>query len=218
MKTEMQCDVASSHLPLFVGGDLEAPLAETLRGHLERCEPCSHRLAGLERARTALISTRATVPGNGSPIDLWAGIRTELANEGLLGIGAPTRHPAVPLRAGGDGFRLGLHRRLGGLAAAAALVLMLWSPWSVTPTAGIADPVLPPVAPAASGQGSWVAENGDTPDVQPVSQAVGGGLHPLLPGEERLSDSARPFPNLLPAVNTPGAGNDWSLVGDDRLR
>lgn len=223
MTTEMQCDEARSHLPLFVGGDLEAPLAESLSGHLIRCEPCSHRLKGLERARTALISTRRTELADGSPVDLWAGIRSQLAGEGLLDSGVATAHLTVSSPATSDVFRHRAQRRpqraLGGLAAAAALVLMVWSPWNGQPER--VEIALPGTTAPASAARSLVAGNelpASLPVVLPVSAEFTGGLRRVLPGEERLADSARPFPAVLPPGIDGRTRSREVLVGAKYLR
>lgn len=215
MMTEMKCDEASSHLPLFVGGDLEAPLGESLSAHLEACDPCSQRLEALERARAALISTRRTEPADGSGVDLWAGIRSQLSSDGLLDSGP---RPAVssPLRS--VGFGRGFQRRLGGVAAAAALALLVWSPWNEggapgepKPAGALAESTTSPSA------GELVAESAPIA-VQPVSTAPTGGLRRLLPGEQPLSETAQPFRTLLPAGEHQRTGSGWSLVGEKRLR
>jgi len=218
MKTEMQCDDASSYLPLFVGGDLEAPLAESLSGHLVRCEPCSQRLEGLERARGALISIRRAGPADGSRVDLWAGIRSQLASEGLLDSGAHPVLPSVSSRATSGRFRHGIQRRLGGLAAAAAFVLLVWSPWRDAPQ--VVGPDSAPTAPGVASLEPGVAPQNTsavTPLVEPEVQLISNGLRRVLPGEERLADSARPFPTLLP-IGAGSTGNGEVLVGGKRLR
>lgn len=219
MMTEMQCDEARSHLPLFVGGDLEAPLAESLSGHLSACEPCSHRLEALERARGALISTRRTELADGSPVDLWAGIRSQLASEGLLDSGAATARLSVSSPATSAAFRHGAqrrpHRAFGGLAAAAALILMVWSPWNGQPER---DGAALPETQSPGLSGERVATGTDVPVILPISSAPASGLRRVLPGEERLADSARPFPAVLPLGDDGRARGREVLVGEQYLR
>ena len=149
----MDCIEVEAHLPLFCGGDLEAPLAERVGAHLSDCEVCGARLEAALRARSALLglagtaglAPRAFAPDTFGPdplgvapvaaeVDLWPGVRAGLVDAGLIVgagsdldrdglVGSPARPFDRPAAA--PRGRLFSWPRLAGSAAAAALFAFL---------------------------------------------------------------------------------------------
>jgi hypothetical protein len=146
----MDCTEIEAHLALFIGGDLEAPLAALVGFHLGACEACGQRLTAARSARSALLGL-AELEGEARAVDLWPELRASLVAEGLCHPSAaqptaPALGPALapplargeapamdsapserrePLR---NGRLLRFSRAFAGLAAAASVVL-LWRPW-----------------------------------------------------------------------------------------
>jgi hypothetical protein len=200
------CIDIQAHLPLYVGADLEAPLAASVRAHLDGgCADCARALAALERSRAVLLELPARSPA--PRVELWNEVRAALAAESRW---APRVAPGPrPVRSRRPHLQL--------LTAAAALVA----------AAGLYFG-LPSQAPVEQAPPN-VVDSGVTPELPPV--LVGGpetgGLRRLEPGEIPLGENAqyygdlvpRPLPLVVPVGR--GAGVDPSrptLAGDRRLR
>jgi hypothetical protein len=187
------CDDFRAQLPLFVGGDLEAPLAAKLQEHLGRsgpagalsgegCVACAQVLESLEASRAELLDLARRSPA--PDVDLWAPIRATLAAEGRLATPSrrrfeKARRPSVD--------RASPWWRVASTAAAATVLAL-----GVHMMVRGSSPGLPGEDPAAHpGRGS-VAEQMPPESValtgagviQPVAS---GGLRRLEPGEEPLS-------------------------------
>ncbi len=202
MTSSVPCAEVEAHLPLYVGGDLEAPLAEVVALHLEGCRTCAVRLEALENAREELLSL-ARAPQRGVEVDLWPAVRAQLAEEGVLDPLGAGRQRAPILR---------LAAPFVGAAAAAVLALLVWQPFAPAPASvdGLGG------SEGATGGGLTVLESTETPHVVPVASR----LHLADPDLERLRAESRVFPaDGLPVGlrrNTRGAG--LSAVSDERLR
>lgn len=123
----MSCNEAREKLPLYVGGDLDREVQETLRSHLERCADCHRQVQEAVAARRELVlAFRERVQGE-KP-DLWTGIRAQLVAEGRILEDAGGR-PVRPLRAPESLVRvprpLRWSRALAPLAAAAMVLFVL---------------------------------------------------------------------------------------------
>lgn len=97
----MNCSEVLAELPLFVGGDLEAPGRDQVARHLEDCGSCIEALSAAAEARAVLVEhleRTASAPSD----SVWPALREELRAEGLVrtGTSRPTR------RAGGRLLRL----------------------------------------------------------------------------------------------------------------
>lgn len=183
MRATHDCRTARQGLHLFLGGDLEAPLAEGLERHLAACDPCCAELEGARRARAVYLS--AASDAEADAVSLWPGVRARLVEEGILAPVAETE-PARPARPahtapGGRPFPL---RRVAGFAAAAAAVLL-------------ALPLLAP-EPAAPDRAGGAGEGDVAPALVEralpvVAPALADGavrLRPVLGGEETLIERA----------------------------
>lgn len=214
------CDDVLALIPLHVGGDLEPEWTERVARHLERCDSCTAELERARAARAPFAMLRAEADG-WSAVDVWDGVRSELAREGLLAPSSPlpaaprrvTRAPLVPL---------------GRLAAAAGiLALGLWAAFAgeTPPNAGSPGPG--PVSLEGAGSeapvirampvstGGLAGTVGDDP-IEPMA----GGLRRAQPGEERLRDLSRPFPEGSPILQLPFTGRTrrGAPVGGGGLR
>jgi len=201
------CDDIRAQLPLFVGGDLEAPLAVRVAEHLsgaaclagrgreeildppvgaEGCADCRSVFEELRRVRGVLLELAKLSPA--PAIDVWEGVRSALASEGR--VGAPRW---VPLAARKRVGRLHLLQRLASAAAAVALLAGGWHlVQRATPLPQAQQPG--PTAGQDPGQGVRLAEQGDqAPGEVFLPAAAGGGLRRLEPGEVPLSNEALPF-------------------------
>jgi hypothetical protein len=177
----MNCSEVLAELPLFVGGDLEAPGRDQVARHLEDCGSCIEALSAAAEARAVLVEhleRTASAPSD----SVWPALREELRAEGLVrtGTSRPTR------RAGGRLLRL-----VPAAAAAAALLLL------VVPRGGpaegpapseplVRDGSLTPVeAPGSGGESALAERSGGLREVGP-SDSLGSraGLfveEPVLP-------------------------------------
>ena len=108
------CAEIENSLPLFVGGDLEAPAMDEVARHLEQCPACHEREAAARSARELLLSALAMSERKGPA--LWPGVRAGLVREGVL-------QPEAPVAAVRGPRRL---RLVPYAAAAAALVCCFW--------------------------------------------------------------------------------------------
>ena len=123
----MSCTEAREKLPLYVGGDLDREVLETLRSHLERCADC-HRLVqeSVAARRELVLSFRERVQG--PKPDLWSGIRAQLVAEGRIledAGGRPVRPLGSPETLARAPRTLRWSRALAPLAAAAVLLFVL---------------------------------------------------------------------------------------------
>ena len=92
MSASIPCPEAQAHLPLFVGGDLEAPLTAVVAEHLEGCPACAARREALDRARGALLGlaqesgfvSRGLLSAAARLEDLERDAATELGVEGRV--------------------------------------------------------------------------------------------------------------------------------------
>jgi hypothetical protein len=202
------CSQVENLIPLYVGeGDLDAPQAALVREHLARCAGCAESAEAAVRARSALVALRdSSAPDQ---LDLWKPIRAALAGEGRLGgQSAPTRSIASKAA----------WRRTAALArwlpaAAAAAALFAFALVMGDRQEGAAPiPGAPIVAPRVAG-----GDVGEAP-----ASPFAGGLRRAFPWEERLRDSAQPFPagfapeavHGVPLRATPPVTPvGWSLAG-----
>jgi anti-sigma factor RsiW len=106
----------------YFDGELDAPSAVAIEGHLEGCSECRALLADLERLRAAIRSelTPTLAPA------LRARIARALDAEAGSAAAPPRR--VRPSFWGGRAFWLGAFSGLAGSAVAAALLFMLLSP------------------------------------------------------------------------------------------
>jgi hypothetical protein len=168
MKT-MNCSEVLAELPLFVGGDLEAPGRDDLARHLEGCGSCREALAAAAEARAVLVEhleRTASAPS----ASVWPALREELRAEGLVRpAGAPE-----PARAAG---RL---LRLVPAAAAAAAVLAL-----ALLRGGDAPGPAPAPAPLVRGEAAPAPERAGLEEVSPALAGArpAGGLREVAPSE-----------------------------------
>jgi len=227
------CDDFRAQLPLFVGGDLEAPLAAKLQEHLGRsglaglasaegCSGCAQVLASLEAARAELLDLPRRSP---APIvDLWQPIRASLASEGRI---------AGPARRSVDVARPATMRRptswwrVASAAAAATLLALGLHLYVRGPSQSPLDdlPVEPGNGSVAEEQTLPVGESVALPGgglIQPVGT---GGLRRLEPGEEPLSRDPflRDFRGLSewqfgPGTNGLAVDPSHPTLASDRLR
>jgi hypothetical protein len=169
----MSCAEARFHLHLYVGGDLESSLAETVDAHVAACADCTRALEPMRAARGRLLALRED---GETPVDLWPRIRAGLSERRPAGseVAAPRRSAAAAWW-------------LAGLAAAAAaLYFFAFGPGAQVPSSGVREQA-PPVA--------------TVPDAAPAPQeqlaSTDGdqlrGLRRVMPGDERLRDHAQPF-------------------------
>jgi len=215
----MDCTEIEAHLPLFIGGDLETPLAVKVEAHLNACKGCGARLEAAGRARSALLELAdlARAEARLEHVDLWPGVRALLAEEGL--VGSPAAAGARPA----PGRVLSLARYFGGAAAAAALALLFWRPWVGEPTPG--GPELAPRATASVPAPAELVHQVSGPglaEATPLLTVPAGsrGLRRVGPGDELLRERARVFPEgptrIYPSHARGQAG--WSLASDGELR
>lgn len=206
------CNEILAHLPLFVGGDLEAPLAAGVRAHLggpqgdpgdgagvvgaRGCASCREALERLRRARGELLELHARSPA--PAVDVWPGVRAVLAAEGRLA------RPALgePAQAAVErGTVVRMPRWMPRRAAAAALLITcLGLAWALR--AGGPGPRAPdapaPIAEVGEPAGAATVRVADTTpgtvvDPRLVVPATNGGLRRLEPGEALLRGEPLPF-------------------------
>lgn len=166
MKT-MNCSEVLAELPLFVGGDLEAPGRDDLARHLEGCGPCREALAAAAEARAVLVEhleRTASAPS----ASVWPALREELRAEGLV----RPAGAAEPARAAGR-----LLRFVPAAAAAAAVLALALLRGGDAPGPAPAPVVHREAAPAPSSTG-----------LREVSPALAearpaGGLREVAPSE-----------------------------------
>jgi hypothetical protein len=224
----MDCTEVDAHLPLFVGGDLEAPLDALVAAHVAACGGCAGRLESLRASRSALLAL-TELERRPSDFDLWPAVRGRLLAEGLCG-GAPEA-PAPGPRARRFAIRRFWARALAGAAAAAVLAIAFGEAWKARPAAGgvpVPLHVAVPRNPAAFGAGSGTeglvvpATTGALAGTAALEPAFAAGSVPdgrlrrAGPQDELLRDMARPFPyglRLIRSVPVRGQGT-WSLASD----
>ena len=135
----VNCSDVSHNLPWYVGGDLEEPVALLVREHLAACPECERAHARARASRERLLASGVGPQGGvaSSAPDLWPGVRARLVQEGLLEEAAPVRM-AAPEPVALSGGRILRPRFAMPLAAAAAAVLLFtWSPWSGMGSGGV---------------------------------------------------------------------------------
>ena len=119
---QLDCSQVQAQLPLYAGGDLEAPWSEAVAGHLEQCAACVLELNGLRAALAPFDELRAVpVP----TIDVWPGVRAALEREGHLGVSTSRVVTAAPRVAA----RAPYWRRAATSAAAAAAIVATVYVW-----------------------------------------------------------------------------------------
>lgn len=162
----MNCSEVRAELPLFVGGDLEAPARDLLARHLEGCTPCAEALAAASEARAALVEHLECAASTPSA-SVWPGVREALRSEGLVSTAAPKiLTPAAPPTPG----RGRLLRLAPFAAAAAAVVALALIPQqedlpSPQPVVGLEEP------------------QAGTPETALAEVRPGGGLREVAPSE-----------------------------------
>lgn len=215
---EIHCSEVLADLPLFVGGDLEAPSRDGVAEHFEGCAPCRDALTRASAARSALsehMERTAATPSD----SVWPALRERLRVEGLV-----HGQPLVAASSGGAGRLL---RFLPHAAAAAALLAagVLSGQWlnsgeglPLSPGANIARPDTP--APAVRGpiaEGPKVGETSIQP-VAPSNPAVAeaevgpaAGLRAVEDGEA-LRDRASLFVDQPILTFTPFQANQMRMA------
>jgi len=233
------CDDFRAQLPLFVGGDLEAPLAARLAEHLggtdplagsggaEGCADCARALERLRASRAQLLELPLRSPA--PEVDLWAPIRAALAAERRIGAG----EPALQMLRRAESRRPILLRRIASAAAAVALIALganyLLQRSSV--------PQAEPGGRSGSGVGRGLVQEAD-PVLRPseglalpgaqfqpaqFQPASTGGLRRLGPGDAPLyldAEEFRGWPGFPTGPGVRGQAVDPShpTLASDRLR
>lgn len=164
-----QCAEVRSALPLYVGGDLDPSELEAVGGHLGGCPSCAALHERARAARGVLVEHLRTTASGTAP-SLWEGVRAGLHGSleeegGRMGSATPALSTAG---ASGLPSRIGrptpLRRvAVGGLAAAAAVVLTLGLTRLMTPA---------PLPALPAGGGSSVARTISAS--VPVADSEGG--------------------------------------------
>lgn len=199
----MSCGEACEKLPLFVGGDLDPDVLESVRRHLEFCSACAARAAEALRARRELVAAFRSREADFVRPELWSGIRSKLRTEGLVReAGKPTVLDSVP---GASRRTRGTRWSLALAPLVAAAVVLFVLELSGAFRAGEGSQVLPsPEGPRSSGP-----ELVGNPATLPV-----GGLQPipadeaseLVPFRERGGGVGRfPMANDVSAAAFSGA-------------
>lgn len=225
------CKEVLDRLPLYVGGELDSVDAELVLAHLGHCARCAGEEQMLERAQVAFrASLQAPVNEIADP-DLWSGIRASLVAEDLIRDGstrevlpAGKRKSLRVLENERSRPRFQLVRRLGGLAAAAALVTiaslvgfdLTGSADSGERSNGL-ESIDSPVANIPGGPGSLAA--GPTSfDLPTRGEAGEQKMQPIGPGETSLTQDAVLFvPRLSQrtlGIGASPATGSTSLVGN----
>jgi hypothetical protein len=206
-RNDPECAEVLGHLPLFVGGDLVASgtlepsegvaepgsgsdaslaIGQAVERHLGRCEACRRELERAREARSVLLGMRAKPQPD---VDLWPGIRAGLVASGLIRepAAATARFPPWVPYAAAAGL-------LGGLVSLGLLIPRDSSQHVDTPAVA-----------GNGGPGDATAEA----ELAPAPVLAGAGQLRLAdPGEERMANTARPFPEIQvyrPARNGPHA-------------
>lgn len=200
----MSCGEAREKLPLYVGGDLDPEVLETVRGHLDACDECARRAVAAVRARRELVSALRE-NGAGRPA-LWPGIRAALRAEGLVNEGPKPASTPAPVRA-----RTSRPRWTWALvpAVAAAAVLAVLQVSSLV-SRGTPSERVPEIAGEEPG-GDFEALPVSLPVGNPVAESA-GGLRRVDP-RERLLGPVRYVGPSLRGVRTAPSPNDISLTG-----
>jgi hypothetical protein len=210
------CTQVENLIPLYVGeGDLGPQQSALVREHLASCAGCAASTEAAARARSALVALRE--PAASDAIDLWKPIRAALASEGRLGGQSERRlggqsAPARSIASKAAWRRTAALARWLPAAAAAAALLAFALVMGDRREGAAPNPAAPIVAPGvARGDG------GEAP-----ASPFAGGLRRAFPWEERLRDSAQPFPagfapeavHGVPLRATPPVTPvGWSLAG-----
>ena len=241
----MDCSEVETHLTLFIGGDLEAPLAALVGAHVGACQACGLRLEAARGARSALLGL-AELEGEAGGVDLWPALRASLVAEGLCHPVAAEPAAAVSTPRRETGRLLHFSRAFAGVAAA-ALALLLWRPWmpetidtglggtaSEAPSVSVAPDSSAPASIGSSEMGSELALAGlvvpaGGPGVTAAAEPVlpsfldlapisPGGLRRAGPEDQLLRNLARPFPSearRLHPIHLHGQGDPWALASDE---
>lgn len=194
----MNCTEAREKLPLYVGGDLDRDVLETLRAHLERCDECHRKVQEAMQARRELVLAFRERSQGPKP-DLWSGIRAQLVSEGRILEDARGR-PVTPSETFPSRVRTRRApwtRVLAPLAAAALVLFVLQLSGAFSELSGKRS--LAPATPPRDG-GGLVAEQ--TP--------VSGGLIRVSP-DEALPMPA-PFQNRGQRARPASADGNVSLT------
>lgn len=98
------CSEIRERIPLFIGGDLDLEVLDSVSEHLRGCSACRRVMESAKRGREALVATlRQHEPDYRAP-GLWAGVRAGLLASGALGDAMATdarntdTAPALPSR------------------------------------------------------------------------------------------------------------------------
>ena len=210
------CSQVRERLPLYVGEDLEAGVMVLVRRHLAECGACRRAADRAAQARGAFathLAEEALLQPN-----LWAGLRAELVREGRIQASpheanrdanrsVATPEGPRPLAAESGVRRPRLLRYAGGLAAAAAIVMvatLVPSPWNRSGDGGVRE-----VREGVPSAPEMVV--GVTP-AQPAATGGGIGLQRLEPGEEGIWDSAVPAEFRLRTTAPTDASDTNSLA------
>lgn len=78
------CGEVRERLPLYVGGDLDLDVLDSVRGHLELCRECAVRADDALRARRELVAAFRAREADVARPELWPAIRATLRAEGLI--------------------------------------------------------------------------------------------------------------------------------------
>ena len=192
---EKHCPEIREKLPLYIGGDLDPEVLESVRTHLASCGECALRTGEASRARQLFVG--ALQEAELRPAELWSGLREVLSSEGRI----RTTSGPIPMRTSDERGRprLRLVRYAGALAAAAAVVLFASAPtFRRSPALEIRD------------------TSPDAIVARPVASQP-GMLQRVAPEEERPLGEAREFRvverTLPPVLPVNGAGSGEQLAG-----
>ncbi|HEX8724495.1 MAG TPA: zf-HC2 domain-containing protein [Gemmatimonadaceae bacterium] len=160
------CEVFADRLMDFLEDDLDGAARAAMEAHARRCAECGALLADLRRVSRDASRLPSLAPSR----DLWAGI-AERIEAPVVGLAGRRRLWTAP--------------RLGGLAAAAALLLAAGLGYRALRHAGSAPSVPAVHVAAATPSGSDTARTAapsPAPDQAPASAASGGseGAHARL--------------------------------------